>query len=231
MIKIVIFDVDDTLLSFSGYVKEAMKKGFALYGLREYEDYMYDVFKRINDGFWKRIEQGTLMFEELRDIRWNTIFKELDIDFDGKMFEDFFRKELFSSAILEPGVMELLDYLKTRYVLCVASNGPYEQQINRLKVSGLYEYFEGCYISSMVGAQKPEAQFFEYCFKDLASKGYSDIAPGEVMIIGDSMSADIGGGKCYGLQTCLYSKNGRTKEDAPEADYIVNKLTDIMDIL
>ena len=34
MIQVVLIDIDNTLLSFSGYIKEAMRDGFAQYGLK-----------------------------------------------------------------------------------------------------------------------------------------------------------------------------------------------------
>lgn len=33
---------------------------------------------------------------------------------------------MFESAIPENGALELLEYLRGKYILCVASNGPYE---------------------------------------------------------------------------------------------------------
>lgn len=134
MIQVVLIDIDNTLLSFSGYIKEAMRDGFAQYGLKPYTEAMFPVFERINNSLWEQIEQGTLSFEKLTEIRWNMIFHALGISFDGRIFERYFRDKLFSSAVPEPGAVELLEYLSHRYRLCIASNGPYEQQINRLRV-------------------------------------------------------------------------------------------------
>lgn len=86
--KAVFLDIDNTLLSFDGYVKQTMKEGFEHFGLKPYEPYMFDVFIRENTKLWRQIEQGTLVFEELEKIRWNIIFKCLDIEFDGTVFEN-----------------------------------------------------------------------------------------------------------------------------------------------
>lgn len=137
MIQVVLIDIDNTLLSFSGYVKEAMRDGFAQYGLKPYTEAMFPVFERINNSLWEQIEQGTLSFEELTEIRWNLIFHALGISFDGRIFEQYFREKLFFSAVPEPGAVELLEYLSRRYRLCIASNGPYEQQINRLRLGNM----------------------------------------------------------------------------------------------
>ncbi len=52
-------------------------------------------------------------------------FEALGIDFDGTVFEDYFRKALNESAIPENGAYELLKYLSEKYVVCAASNGPF----------------------------------------------------------------------------------------------------------
>ena len=163
MIKVVLIDIDNTLLSFSGYVKEAMRDGFSSFGLKPYTDDMFPVFEEINNSLWRQIEQGTLTFEELMKCRWNLIFKALEIDFDGEVFEEFFRKNLFYSAVPEDGALDLLNYLCRKYTLCAASNGPYEQQMNRLRIGKMRDCFTHCFISSQIGAQKPSRQFFDYC--------------------------------------------------------------------
>ncbi|MCH5198315.1 MAG: HAD-IA family hydrolase [Oscillospiraceae bacterium] len=231
MIKVVFFDIDNTLLSFSGYVKEAMKVGFAQFGLKEYTEDMYSVFERINNSLWTQIEQGALSYNELLKIRWNMIFKELNISFDGEVFEKHFKERLFSSAVPEPHAMEILEYLSKGYVLCAASNGPYEQQLNRLKVGKMQDYFTRIFISSKIGAAKPRKQFFDYCFKDLRESLFPDLSPDETIIIGDSVSSDIAGGKAYGLKTCLYQPQPAEGPENCCADYVVSDLSDIKLIL
>ena len=82
MIKVVFIDIDNTLLSFTGYVKEAMKEGFSHFGLKPYTEAMFPVFERINNSLWRQLEQGTLSFEELTECRWDLILKELGIEGD-----------------------------------------------------------------------------------------------------------------------------------------------------
>ena len=231
MIKVVFIDIDNTLLSFTGYVKEAMKEGFSHFGLKPYTEAMFPVFERINNSLWRQLEQGTLSFEELIECRWDLIFKELDIDFDGKVFEEFFRERLFYSAVPEDGAVDLLKYLSRKYTLCAASNGPYDQQMNRLRVGEMIDYFDYCFISSQIGAQKPARQFFDRCFSILRESGLPDLAPEEVMIIGDSISSDISGGIEYGIHTCLYQKNKIPERNNSGADHVVGSLYDIKRIL
>lgn len=231
MIKVVFIDIDNTLLSFTGYVREAMREGFSFYGLKPYTEAMFPVFEKINNSLWRQLEQGTLTFEELIKCRWDLIFKELEIDFDGIIFEEYFQKRLFNSAVPEDGAEDLLKYLSRKYTLCAASNGPYEQQMNRLRVGKMRDYFSYCFISSQIGAQKPSRQFFDHCFRILREAEFPGLIPEEVIIIGDSISSDISGGINYGMQTCLYQKNMIYERSDCEANHVVSSLSEIKNIL
>ena len=59
MIKAIFLDIDNTLLSFNSYVRHMMAQGFAHFGLKPYEPYMYDIFHEENIALWQRIEEGT----------------------------------------------------------------------------------------------------------------------------------------------------------------------------
>jgi len=229
--RVVMFDVDDTLLSFQGYVQESMKEGFKLFNIAKYEDWMYPVFTKTNDMLWRRIEDGTLTFEELKNIRWTMVFKEIGVDFDGVFFEKWFRDRLFSNAILEDGAIDVLEYLKGKYMLCVVSNGPYDQQINRLKIGGLDKYFSHVFISGKVGHQKPSKEFFDVCFNEIKETDIPDLKPEDVIIVGDSMTADIAGGKHYGLSTCLYAYYKEPDRDFDLVDYKIKNLSEIKNVL
>ena len=231
-IRAVFIDIDNTLLSFDGYVKQTMKTGFDHFGLKKYEDWMSDVFFRINNGLWEAIEREELTFEELKKVRWNKVFKELGIDFEGPVFETYFRKELNSSAIPMEGAQELVRYLSGRYILCAASNGPYEQQVNRLRIAGMLPYFHDVYVSENIGSPKPTEEYFRECMKRLneslsADPGMKEITPGEVMMIGDSFTSDMAGGVTFGMKTCLYNfKEKKVPEDSG-INYTVTSLADI----
>ena len=66
ILKVILFDVDNTILSFDEYVKESMKNGFEKYKIGIYKEEMFSVFKQINTALWELIEKGELDFEELK---------------------------------------------------------------------------------------------------------------------------------------------------------------------
>lgn len=232
MIETVFIDIDNTLLDFGAYVKNSMREGFKLFGLRKYEEWMYeDVFRPTNGSLWKRIEAGELTLPDIRKFRWNLIFEKLGIDFDGPTFETYFRDRLFTSAVLVEGAEEAVRYLAGKYALCAASNGPFEQQRNRLRLSGLWDCFEEVYVSEGVGSQKPSREFFSYCINDLESKTGRKTAPENILMLGDSLSSDIRGGIDSGLKTCWFNPEKVEKPVDMRIDYEINSLYEVKNFL
>ncbi len=231
MIKVVLIDIDDTLLSFTDYVRDAMRDGFAHFGIGVYREDMLPVAASINGKLWRQIERGELTFEGLQKIRWNMIFDALGIDFDGLVFERYFRDYLYDSAIPVDGAMDMLKYLYPKYAMYAASNGPYDQQVNRLKAAGMYPYFRDFFISEKAGAQKPSAEFFDYCFRILRESGFDGLEPQETMIIGDSLTSDMAGGRAYGMKTCLFWRGEGPAPEESGADHVVRDLREISKFL
>lgn len=229
MIKAILIDIDNTLLDFDAYVKDSMKNGFDKFGLGTYKDSDYDTFTVVNNCLWHEIEEGTLTFEELKRIRWNKVFDALGISFDGIAFETYFREYLNESAIPVKGAKELLEHLKEKgYILCAASNGPFDQQCNRLKIGGMYEYFTHFFISEKVGFSKPASEYFQVCFNEINKQ--FPVKKDEIMMIGDSLSADISGAYDFGMKSCFFNIKHKAVS-AENADFTVESLDEIKNIL
>ena len=224
--RLALIDIDNTLLDFDEYVRQTMKTGFAHFGLRAYEPYMYDVFARENDALWRALERGELTFPELKRVRWKNIFKALGIAFDGPTFEEYFRAVLNESAIPVDGAYDMLRALSERMPLYAASNGPYHQQLHRLEIAGMAQYFSNFFISEEIGASKPSRAFFERAFERINARVDSPVEPEEAIIIGDSLTSDMAGGLQYGLKTCYYRRAGA----APAGEGVDLTVTDLREI-
>ena len=229
--KAIFIDIDNTLLDFDAYVKESMRKGFAKYGLPEYEPYMYDIFKNVNDKLWHDIELGRITFAELKKMRWNKVFEALGMDADGDSFEQYFRDELRESAIPVSGAYGMLESLSGRYILCTASNGPFEQQMHRMELADMSRFFEYEFISEQLGASKPSKAFYDAAFARL-NEGRSEedkIIPSETLMLGDSLTSDMTGGLDYGMKTCWYRRNASEpvpEEFAGKLDLVIDDLAE-----
>lgn len=208
---VIFIDIDNTLLDFDAYIRQTMAEGFAHFGLRPYEPYMEEIFHRENGKLWHQIEAGTLTFRELEQIRWNNVFRALQIDFVGPVFEKYFRAALYDSAIPVDGAMELLRTLHGSYSLAVASNGPYEQQLHRLELAGMKPYFDWFFVSEKLGVSKPAAAFFDGAFAELNKGRETPVRPADCVIIGDSLTSDMAGGRGYGMRTCYFRRPGASE--------------------
>lgn len=222
MYKVVLLDIDDTILDFNKCAEFSMKKAAVDFDI-PWQDEIYTVFCKENPILWQNIEKGILTKEELHKTRWNIIFSKLGIVADGEEFEKRFRYHLESSAEKMEGAEDLLIYLKSKYKVYAASNAHYEQQIKRMALADFSKYIDGYFISEKIGAEKPSKEFFDACFDVLGCE------KSEAVMIGDSISADINGAKNYGL-TSIWMK-GNKEGDCPFTDYTVTKLEQIKGIL
>ncbi len=225
MIKIVLIDIDNTLLDFNKCASFSMRKAFEDIGLKA-PDNLEAEFHKVNNALWLGIEKGTVTKDELHDNRWNMILKNIGIEYDGVILEKLFRKYLDVSREPVDGAVEILKYLSSKYEVYAASNAFYSQQTNRLKMAGMSEYIKGVFVSEKIGFEKPSKEYFDKCFELLGNP-----LRNEVIIIGDSLSADISGGVRCGIKTCWFNPG---KSDIPQdykIDYVVNRLNEIENYL
>ena len=231
MIRAILLDIDNTLLDFDAYVQTALREGFDQFGLGEYTPQVYQTFLSINGPLWHALERGEITYQELLQVRWNKVFAALGITFDGLTFEKYFKGRLFHTAIPEAGATELLNGLQGRYILAPASNGPYEQQINRLKLAEMFDQCSHHFISEAMGVAKPAKEYFDYCLAHINQTLSDPIAPQEVLMIGDSLSSDIAGAKNAGMKTCFYNKHKTEDTKGLCPDFTVQALSQIPDLL
>lgn len=225
MLKAVLIDVDDTLLDFTLCAKWSMAKAGEQFGLSLPDD-LFTPFKKINDGLWMQLEQKELTFEQLYAIRWNLVFDAVGIDFDGPTFEKAFLANMGQSTIRVEGAEELLQYLSKKYAVYVASNSNYTQQSNRMRLAGLHDYFKDYFVSDRIGHSKPTPEFFAAC---LERTGLRD--PEELIMIGDSLRADITGAAAFGIPSCWFNKHHKPNTLGVHPTYTVEYLADIKNFL
>ena len=223
MKKIILFDIDNTLMDFHECSRLAIIQSFEQCNLT-LDQHIFNVFGEINDFLWHQYDLGKLTREQLFKTRWQMIFDKVGINFCGSDFEQIFLKNLGQQSIKINGADEILTYLKPKYTICAASNAPYDLQMSRLNLSGLIKYFDHIFISEKIGYQKPTKGFFDFCFDKLGNPSKED-----VIMIGDSPVADIEGGMQYGITTCWFDKN-RTKRQI-NANFCITNLLQLKDIL
>ena len=225
MKKIILIDLDNTLIDFNECARHSIMNAFEKLGL-EYSDRVFETFICENVKIWKRLERGEITKPELRANRWNIILSRLGIDFDGTILEEMFENGVAQGAYAVDGAYGLLDYLYSKYKLYVVSNGFRFVQESRLKIGDFEKYFTDVFVSEDVGIPKPAKEFFDYCFENINNPPKED-----VILIGDSITADILGGINYGMDTIWFNKNNEPLPENINPNYTVNTLEEIKNIL
>ena len=224
MIRYALFDIDNTLIDFGESAAIAMPRLFEVMGY-PYTPEVPQLYHKFNAPLWAALERGEITGQYLRSIRWGCIMKALGIECDSVKMEAEYAEQLARVAILVDGADELIKYLKEKgYVIAIASNSYQAQQERRTKLAGLDKYIDYYFTSMDMGVEKPSVEFFNRCFERLGNPSKD-----EMIMIGDSLTADVAGGKGAGIATIWFDKFKTHAEN--DADYAVTSLLDIKNIL
>lgn len=221
----ILFDVDGTLLDFDAAEKSGLEQVLISRGVTPTIE-LEIRYREINDSYWKAFERGEICRDQIMGNRFVDFFKTLDMSADGAALEKLFRNKLNESAVLLEGAVEICDYLKNKYRMYVVTNGVSETQYKRLAASKLDKYFDDIFVSEDAGSQKPQKEYFDYCFSRI-----DEADPAEMLIIGDTLSSDIKGGNIAGLDTCWINPGKLGRKEGIRVDYEIRKLEELKGIL
>ena len=123
--------------------------------------------------------------------------------------------------------MEICKELHTNKIkLGVASNGGNDIQIRRIRKIGLDRYLDYIFVSEEIGYNKPHKKYFEHIFTKVGK-----MPKEKIMMVGDSLTADIQGGKNAGIMTCWYNPKGETGMKNIRPDYEIKDLLELKKLI
>ena len=225
MLKTIFFDLDDTLLDFRRAEREALSRAFRLFEI-DPTPAVLERYHILNRQQWELLEEGKLTRAQVLTRRFDLLFAELDIARSSQEICDCYESFLAQGHFFVPGAPELLETLAPRYNLYLASNGAAAVQRSRLKSADMERYFKGIFISEEMPADKPSPAFFKACFSTIP-----DFEPAAALMVGDSLTSDIRGGRDAGLRTCWFNPEGSPSRPDIHPDYIVPSLADLPALL
>lgn len=224
--NLLLFDLDGTLMDYSVDQKFAVKYAFEKMGY-EYTEDILEQYKKIDDMVWKKLEKGEIKtIAELYQERCKILFEIYDINEAIDKFNHLLDEGFYENGTLFKGVENVLKRLSEEYKLAIVTNGPKKQQHIRLENAKVLQYFSYVFTSEEVGYNKPNIKFFDYVFEKLEEKDKS-----KMLIIGDSLTSDIQGGRNAGLDTCWYNMNCKKNNTIIKSNYEINKIEKILNIL
>lgn len=184
--KHLLFDLDNTLFDFNQAEIIAFKETMDSVGL-VYDQAHYELYDRINSALWSALERNEIQKDELKIKRFVDYLAESQQKMDADQLKDVYEKTLAKQGILFEGAYELIEKLSKRIKMSAATNGITSIQLGRLADAQLNPFFEHVFISEAMHCQKPDPVFFEKVLTAL------NLNKEEVLMIGDSLSADIKG--------------------------------------
>ena len=227
MIKAILWDVDGTLLDFQAAEKTAVQRLFLEFGLGDCTDEMVRRYSAINDGYWKRLERGEITKQEVLLGRFREFFAELGLDPGlAEAFNARYQLALGDTVVYRDDSLNVIKSLHGRVRQYVVSNGTVIAQTKKLQRSGLGEWMDGVFLSEQLGAEKPSPAFFEKVFASLP-----DLAPGDMLIVGDSLTSDMKGGITAGIPVCWYNPDRRPCPADMAIDFEIQDLHQIYELL
>lgn len=220
--KVILFDIDDTLLDFPKSEREALCEAFMISGV-ELNEEMINTYQEINYKLWKALERKEITKDELMIRRFEDFAKFYGFEVDFVKVANDYLDCLGKKVYYIDGACELLNELYGKVKLYIVTNGLARVQNSRYKLTGFDKIFDGMFISEEVGANKPDAAFFEYVAEHI-----DGFEKEKTLIVGDSITSDIAGGINFGIDTCWFSPKNASTKLSPT--YIVDSLDKVLAI-
>ena len=226
MIKVILWDIDGTLLNFEEAEKHAIRACFAQFGLGDCTDHMLADYSATNRVYWQKLERGEMSKPDILIGRFATFFEKYGLDIScAPAFNAQYQISLGDTVCFNPNGLEVVTALQGKVKQYAVTNGTKVAQQRKLERSGLNRLLDGVFISEDLGIEKPGIGFFQRVWEQI---GQFD--PYEVMIVGDSLTSDIQGGNNAGILCCWFNPKGKENATKLRIDYEIKDLTQILSI-
>ena len=221
MIKLIIFDIDNTLTDFIRMKDASIDAA---------------IQSMIDAGLMfppERIREEIYRIYEEEGIEYQKVFNQLLLNLIGEVDYKIlaagivgYRRAREASLVLYPHVkVTLIELMKRGLKLAVISDAPRQEAWLRLCYLQLHHIFDTVLTHDDTGEYKPNPAPFEIVLERLG------IEPGEAMMIGDWPERDIVGASELGIRT-VFARYGDTfGTESSGADYEIDDIFDLVGIV
>lgn len=225
MYKLLIFDLDNTLIDYTTTERLAIEIICQKFGITTKDNYqLYRESNRIAHETYPNITHENLM--DFRRKRAEIFLQSLNC-FDAVSVDCFLSLYLseMSKGIIFDDVVACLERLKDRCVLVVGTNGDNVTRCNKIKSANLTEYFPWVFTSEMLNCSKPQKEFF---LKIIEQFPYG---PESVLAIGDDLKKDYICAKETGIDFCFINRNAIGLDESVKPKYVIHSLAELEHIV
>ena len=202
-----LFDADMTLFDFDAAEREAFGVVMKAHGIHFTEE-DYRRYQSINAALWEEFNRGEVTQEFLQTERYFRFLSTMG-DYDremGKACNHAYLYALGECPQLLDGAEDFCREIAKDFDCYLITNGLSIAQRGRFGRSSIKPYFKGIFISEEIGYQKPRKEYFDEVFRVIGEERREN-----ALIIGDSLSSDIAGGRNTGIDTVWF--NPKKKEN------------------
>ncbi|WP_175639151.1 HAD family hydrolase [Metabacillus schmidteae] len=221
----IFFDIDGTLLDHDR--AESMGAIDFLKDNRnelEYSDIKFvEVWNKLSEKYFNKFLAKEISFQDQRRMRIKELFGQyLTNEQADSKFNTYLELYKRNWSVFKDVVPCLEQLKQLGFRLGVISNGDYDQQLEKLEILGIRNYFECIITSSEIGVAKPDPTIFKKaCIKVKVPirKSY---------YIGDRLETDAIGSNEAGMVGIWLNRNNKAANTNVKVIYSLNGLTDII---
>jgi len=193
--KAILFDLDDTLISFDGVSvpvwQACCAETVARFHLPVSPQALWDAVRARKDWFWSdperhrigRLDNGAAQRGIVADAMAGLGLEDTEA---AHFLADSYAIKRQEAVCLFPRSLETLAVLRTRGVrLALLTNGTAGEQRRKIERFGLEPYFERILIEGELGFGKPDRRFFLLALEQMG------LLPREAWMVGDNLSWEI----------------------------------------
>jgi putative hydrolase of the HAD superfamily len=201
-IKVIYFDIDDTILDHKSAERAALQDTRdALPILQNVEiEELWNYYHKNNRRLWTEYGAGRINREILENNRFEWTLRDLGLNIsDAAIMREVYMEFYEKHWIWIDNAKEVLAILSAEYPIGFLTNGFAEVQRAKALRFNLDTISDFYIISEEVGFMKPSPGIFEFATRSV------NCEPEEILYVGDSFVSDIEGGASYGWKTAWYT--------------------------
>ncbi|WP_087037371.1 HAD family hydrolase [Thermococcus litoralis] len=226
MIRLISFDVWNTLLDINVMVENLVKALSELLGVPE-NDLMQKILETREEIKKIRKSQSGSPEKALEESQ-ELLARALEVDVEIVKRAVAKATLTVDESILLPGVKETLKELHKKYIITTMGNvmfwpSAYTRLI--LEKFGLADYITKQFYSDEIKAYKPMREAF------LAPLKYFNVSPEEALHIGDTKAEDFEGALKVGMYACWINPEAERVERVHERGFVVKSVKDLLEVL
>ena len=167
MIRVLLWDIDNTLLDFPAAERLALQAAFRDFALGPCPEDRVARYAALNAGYWR--ERGEITKAELLTQRFQMFFQQEGLPCpDPAAFNRTYQDYLGETVVFLDHSDQLLRDLHSQVKQYAVTNGSQRVQEKKLARSGLGAWLDGGFISETWGRKSPSWTFSSRCSRPLA---------------------------------------------------------------